>query len=510
GGLLISACGWLQSQYSHNQNICLFLFPMALWLWNRYRLRPGWRRAAVCGLGFGWIIGFNLYYQVFANLILAALIVRELSRSRARWRELALIGMLAAAVEFPLAYPYLALEKLQSSYGVGDQEFMGFAARAWSFLIRVHQESWVGRLLPIYPAPETNLEVVGFTGYTWAALCLWAGLRRRDLRGWLAVGAFFYLASLGPKFGVMYPLKLFPGFAALRAIGRLQFLAFLFTVPAVLSFLEALKKAWLPPVLLGLVVLELIPAHGPSLVSFAPQLGEVSATAPFIEAFHPAPATPFLTYPQIDTRLQLALAGTPASFYLGYSGRETSVALLARELMARSLSRHEDLELLRQFLPFERMLTTDERAGAVLKSIPWLRPLGCAALLDLRPCVFEVRAPLPEKDRPVLLELDRDATWESHDSPGNHVALLKARRSGILDSARLNGCALEETLKIPLLPAFHQKRGLPVTYFHGVTYREGEVIFEKISKQRFLDLPTWIRPIRTYRILCREAQPHAS
>ena len=69
GAVLFALCGWMQTHIAHYQNLCIFVFPLALIFLDRFRKAPSVGRAVLGGLAVGWVAGWNMYFQVALNFI---------------------------------------------------------------------------------------------------------------------------------------------------------------------------------------------------------------------------------------------------------------------------------------------------------------------------------------------------------------------------------------------------------------------------------------------------------
>src|SRR5260370_38397960 len=118
-------------------------------------------------------------------------------------------------------------------------------------------------------------------------------IRRPEGRPWLLAAAVAFWAALGMGYGLFELLSVFPGVGALRAAGRALILVMLFSLPAVMTVLEALPPRALA-LALGASVVELIPVPqrpagrvDPALWGPPPAPGQGVAKAP-----DPGPSPP--------------------------------------------------------------------------------------------------------------------------------------------------------------------------------------------------------------------------
>src|SRR5438874_5611288 len=151
GALLFACCGFVQSQYAHYQNLCIFVLPLAAWSWSALEKRPDAKRAALSALAFGWIGGWNMYFQLFATLALIVLVAGR-KTVPVRWRAAALVG--ALLVQAPIAIKYVELQSLIGSVGAS----VTYGAVARSFLGTTLRPTLLQRIVPAYPSTEVPIE----------------------------------------------------------------------------------------------------------------------------------------------------------------------------------------------------------------------------------------------------------------------------------------------------------------------------------------------------------------
>ena len=415
GGLLLAGCGWLQSQYAHYQNLCVFVLPLAFWAWTAYARDPRPARLGACALAFGWIAGWNLYFLVFADLCLLVLAARA---------KRPLVLALALAVQAPFLVPYAQVARSMGGYaallssGAGLRSLFGSAFRP--------------RLL--LPSFEVDVESAGYLGPVWLALMA-ASLRRPESRPWLVAAAIAFWAALGRGYGLFDALAAFPGPSALRSTGRAQILVFLFSLPAVLGWLESLPR-WRAPAAISLALIDLIPASRPQRTAVDPALwGPPSELSRELSRS----ASPLLVVPEAHERFMLDATQSWTPYFGGVSGRAP-----AGETLLSALERREQfpeaLELTRPM----RVLALTPAAAEKLRALPRLQPRGCFRHLDLgTPCLFDVaRMDLP------ALRLDRDTRKEDSRAAGWPAADFLATTSGVLDAREVDRCSLRRTVRV--------------------------------------------------------------
>jgi hypothetical protein len=447
GGLLFAGCGWLQSQYAHFQNLCVFVLPLALWAWAAYARDPRPPRLAACALAFGWIAGWNLYFLVFADVCLLVLAARE--------RRL-LVVALAFAVQLPFLLPYLEIGRVLGgfgtnvSYGAGLRSLLGSALRP--------------RLL--MPSFEVSVEEAGYLGVVW--LCAMAlSLRRRESRPWLLAAALAFWAAMGRGHGLYDLLALLPPVSALRATGRAQVLVVLFSLPGVLGWLETLHSPR-AGALLALALADLLPAHRPLQTPVDPRLW--GPQSPLARELSRA-TDPLLVIPAADPRFMLYATRSWTPYYSGYSGR-----IPTGESLVDALLRDQRFEEAVDLTRVRRVLALTPRSAAELRKLSRLRLAGCFSNLDLPDaCLFDVvaldLAPL-RLDRDTRRKDSRPAGWPASD--------FIAARSGVLDAREVDRCRVRKTTRILGLPL---RWNLPLPTPGRARYAAGETVLHLEARQ---------------------------
>jgi hypothetical protein len=485
GALLFACCGFVQSQYAHYQNLCIFLLPLAAWSWSALEKRPDALRTALCALAFGWIGGWNMYFQLFATLALVALVVAR-RPVPVRWRALALLG--ALLVQAPIAIKYVAL---QSVIGRFDTSIT-YGAVARSFLGTALRPTLLQRILPGYPSTEVPIEAAGFLGFSWAALVV-AGLLERRARPWSLLALLAFWAALGFGYGLFDVIHLLPGFSGLRATGRFQVLTALFAVPAALLVAQQAAGVfrWVP---LALAILELLPAT-PALRVPVPRELDSQTTELDLGTRGRGPV---LAVPTLDPRLQLYLVRSAVPLLQGVSGREPANVQLLDAMLAERPWTAQTLPDVLAMTRVPSVVATDPRWIAELSGSASLEPRGCVDAFDLRVCTFQPR----EVSERSALRLGRDATWDYDTSAaGWPVARLRATRAGVLDYFDLGRCRLAETTRLGIL-SWTRELTFPGTQLLAARFEPGGIVFLRESRQAIFRLPRWGRPTRTYAVRC--------
>jgi len=437
----------LQSQYAHSQNLCVFVLPLAFWSWAAYQRDPRPLRLTACAAAFGWIAGWNLYFQIFADLCLVFLAFKA--------RRPAVLA-LALAVQAPFLAPYVALGhvlggyRVSTTYGAGLFSVLGSAMRP-------------RLLLPSFDVP---LESAGYLGIVWLAFIV-LSLKRRESRPWVIAAAAAFWFALGRGYGLCDLLALLPAISGLRATGRAQVLVMLFTLPAVLGWLESLPgRQGLAAVCAA--VLDLCPASPPRRIAVDPQLwGPPTPLSRELSGSR----DPILVVPSAHERFMLDATQSWTPYFGGLSGREPPGQALVQSLV-RGGRIAEALESTRarQLL----LLPPDTASG--LRSMPQLQFRGCFRHLDLaEPCLFDVR-----QGHPASLRLDRDAHWEPVSAAKWPSADLRADRSGVVDPRQLDRCRLRERVRLLGLPV---SRDLPLPTPERARYSAGETVLHVEARQ---------------------------
>ncbi len=325
GGLAFAACGWVQTQSAHFQNACIFVFPLALWMWSRFIEKSSFGRLLACAASFGWIIGWNLYFQTFANIILTVLAVGTAYRRRELRTSMVALLVVSFVFEFPVARQYLKLQSIMGDYAVGLGDFRYFAARWTSVFFHFFHRNWLQASLPgLYPAPtDATIESAGFIGFAWLLLWCRALFARRSVRIWAWAAVVAWLVALGPDYGFFRLVQYFPGMSSLRAIGRAQIISTLFSITAVILLLEShliagKQRVWLAIVPLLLIVAELIPGRKRDTVEIMPMPWVPAETAKRIVEQQ---SRSLLLLPEPPVSSQLYFVQVPVRLYSGYSGR---------------------------------------------------------------------------------------------------------------------------------------------------------------------------------------------
>ena len=489
GALLFAFSGWFQIQHAHYQHFCVFLFPLALWAGSLFWKRPSWGRICLCGLSWGWVAGWNLYFQVMLNILFFFWVLVAWVRRPELRKPVVAVVLIVGLSELPFFLKYRALEQWAGTLSVTASDFVAFSGKLLSFVARPHSPSLLQKWIPFYPNPQFGVEAAGFVGITWIYILWRARHQTTPLLKWsLRAGCLAYWVSLGPDFGAFYLFKAFPGFGALRAIGRFQFLFMLFSLPVVLSYLEtsSRKARWILGVFL---CLELLPAQIPDRVEFRDDLfTRVTPFAHFLK--EDQPELPIQSLPHADVNFQLSMVSTLTPLWGGYSGRmPPGPALLGHEIfkwvMGGDIRLWEDLNL---FAGVRRVAILDDGLAAKAredlrnrKDVPWT-DRGCFEHFGRQVCVFDRRGPslVPV----AFIDLQRDTVWQQADGFPPEARLV-AKSAGVLNYAQLAKCRRIQHVRLKGLPEWTSSRSLFVPDFRGVNFAPGDEILEMRSKLIF-------------------------
>ena len=172
--------------------------------------------------------------------------------------------------------------------------------RAASALVAEVLAELAGMVAPGVSTLDLDIEAAGYLGPIWLALLLLSLLRRAS-RPWALAAAVAFWAALGRGYGLFDLLAALPGISGLRAAGRAQVLVMLFSLPAVLGWLETLRppRALAP---IALALLDLLPASRPERVQVDPALWD-RPTALSKELAQSS--EPLLVFPEADPRFML-------------------------------------------------------------------------------------------------------------------------------------------------------------------------------------------------------------
>ncbi len=481
GALLFEMCGWLQSQHPRYQAICIFLLPLALWAWTAFTSRPDVPRLALCAFLFGWIGGWNLYFQVFANLCLCVLVGLSLWRGQISVARLGALLALVAAVEWPIAAKYLELASITGGY----QTASTYGAIWASLLGAAHRT--------LLPSLEVPVESAGYVGVVWLALMA-LSIRRPEARPWLLAAAVAFWAALGMGYGLFELLSLFPGVGALRAAGRALILVMLFSLPAVMTVLEALRPRALALALAASVV-ELIPVPQRPAGRVDPALwGPPSALSQELAKA----SDPVLVLPAADATFMLYATQSWTPYFGGYSSRAPAGEELLETVTVRRPWGSGSLDAALDLTRPQRVLALTPALAAQLRASPRLKLRGCYRHLEgAEPCLFEAK-PFSGP----TLQLDRDASWETSAGGPWPAADLRATAAGALDALEVDRCKLRRTTQLPHLPALGHDLHLQGSAILGVRFAAGERILHHEARQVIFRLPAPLRPGAYFEIIC--------
>jgi hypothetical protein len=481
GALLFEMCGWLQSQHPRYQSLTIFLLPLALWAWTAFASRPDAPRLALCAFLFGWIGGWNLYFQVFANLSLCALVARSLWRRQIGAARLGVLLALVAAVEWPIAAKYLELASITGGY-----QTEGTYGATWASLLGATHRTLV-------PSLEVPVESAGYMGVVWLALMA-LSIRQRGARPWLLAAAVAFWASLGMGYGLFELLSLFPGVGALRASGRGLILVMLFSLPAVMTVLEALRPRAMALALTASVV-ELIPVPQRPLGRIDPGLwGPPTALSQELAKS----SDPVLVLPAADAPFMLYATQSWTPYFGGFSSRAPAGEELLNAVTLREPWTSGSLDAALDLTRPQRVLALTPALAAQLRASPRLKLRGCYRHLEgTEPCLFDAKA-----FSGATLRLDRDASWEIGAADPWPAADLRATAAGALDALEVDRCKLRQTIQPPHLPPLRHDLHLQGSAIVGVRFVAAQPILHREARQVIFRLSPALRPGTYFEVVC--------
>lgn len=485
--------------------IYVFLFPLALYSWSCLRRKPSYFRALLCAFAFGWVIGWNVYYQVFLNFILAALLVQAFLRNELPKPLLFFLLGMTLFFEMPFAHHYLQLEALMGSLKVPTAEYTFYSASLLSPIAHADSTSFLQSFLPFYPKVHLSIENVGFLGITWTVLTF-LSLRNSKARLFSLAAFFFFWAALGPHFGLMSILKFFPGFHGTRSIGRIQVLVVLFSLAGMLLYLETLKPR-LQTALLIFILLELLPSELSKHAPMMSQLYDPKMTEFELELSKIPQTQALLILPDVKPEFQLSLSRTNHSLLEGYSGRTPFNAHLLNQLSRDGVTSNN----LKQKLVFSganSIISIDEPLSEQFKRFSFLTWQGCYSHFKFHPCIFSPKWSHSEDLRRLALPslyLDRDTHWEYPPMEKGQRSILKADRGGVLNYEAAGKCWIEENIYFRGLRLWKNKQALSAFGFKAAEWHAGDDLLEQESRQLIFRLPKNIRPRKIYSILCHSS-----
>lgn len=254
GGVLWAFGLTHQAAINHPQLIARFWMPPAVYCAWRFVLKPsvGWLHGTLalfflqvtCCVNTGWFLGLGLvvFVPVAAWAHGAGPAVRAFWRDRRR----AVVAALAAWGAATLAFlsPYMIANSDQGrTYGECLEHmpvwssFLGGPPGSWWYQTLLHVRDII--------SPETHL----FSGFGVYALLLTAVIavrgqqtdakvqpgRRLAVTGLIAAGVMLLLTlNVGGGVSLWWFVRLLPGGLAIRAVGRVQIVVYLFLIPAAL------------------------------------------------------------------------------------------------------------------------------------------------------------------------------------------------------------------------------------------------------------------------------------
>ncbi len=234
-GVLYAFCPYLMTHTAHIQLLMCGGVPLAMWLTHRLADAPSPRRGALLGAALAAQALSCAYYGIFAGLMVGYAVLffawtRELWRSAAWWRGVAVAAAAAVLPVLPFFLPYLSIQQNQgfrrtiedaATYSANAQSYVASPAHAHGWLLAV-TAGWPRWSEPLFPG--FLAVVLGLAG-----IVLFA--RRSHGNGGPAraheatllygsLGLLAFWASFGPAAGLYALLFKIPLFSFLRAPSR--------------------------------------------------------------------------------------------------------------------------------------------------------------------------------------------------------------------------------------------------------------------------------------------------
>lgn len=498
--LLYAQCPWLNDHYLHFQNICIFVFPLALHAWFAWRADRSRMKAALVVLAFALPVGLNLYFQIWLDITLVLLLIGAARRSKDERKTFALLLVATVALQLPVFVHYFAASA-ESAYQVFGATMHAYRAHFLTSFLTAHSHRPLLDLILPYPliTPAT-IEEVGFVGLLWVPALILVCVRVPQTRPWLVVAAIAYWFSLGPFYGPAGILPIVPGLNALRAIGRMQLLFSFFSLIALAIGLSHFKLKHTIPLLLGIslewLTLEKGKRH-PIDESCYQGDSELARSLP--------PGADLLFVDPDIHWVQACLARVPVRLHSGYSGRVPLHAAVTSAALSGSLpgqkdeTRAQHLSAAIRFAKPAMVATRLAETAALLRSMPGLEDLGAKTHGERQVFLFR-----PQTVEEGVINLETDLEYD-HVQRG-HPAIVQARtrQAGHISMRSLLACRLVESWS-SFLPTFTQRQALPVEFNH-VDLPAGAMVFEKRSRAAFLRLPESVRPRLTLGVQCDKSR----
>lgn len=281
GAALVAAVGFAWSPYrmGHLSQLQLLAFgwlPLALLYLDRLlRGRGSWHKNGLLfALFFLWQALASFYAALFSAVACGVYILGWLAWRRRLPRSVLAGGALAAVVVAlvigPLSLPYFQVQRtLGAGWTLEQNEQFSASLQAYGYApeATVFWGPLTHPLAYLYgPCCPPDTLFPGLTLLVLAGVALWKGRGRRGL--WLVLALVAFVLSLGPTLtiqagqptGVLLPYRWLwewiPGFNAIRAPVRWAVLGTLALSVLAAVGIARLRWRWLPPVALGLVLLE--------------------------------------------------------------------------------------------------------------------------------------------------------------------------------------------------------------------------------------------------------------
>jgi hypothetical protein len=506
GALLFILSPWLRAQSLHYQNLCVFVFPLALWTWARLQQRPKQKEILINTFCWGWIGLWNLYFLIFGLTLLVLLILQNRFSAK-RWDYALLTSASGALFLAALTLmPYVHLASYTGAMKAAKAEFIQLAPSLSTFFRPWVEspsllQSFVGNPFGF----ETSLEKIGTLGVVFMGLLIWGFFRNHDSRRWVVFATVFACLACAPSFGLASLLQSLPAYSSLRAIGRALSLTTLLTIPAVMWAVSSLRPtlAW---VLYVLLLVDFCPTQILSPSKFPSDFFQNKTEfSKLVESTVPQNQPVLLWQPTFNIPWMLYSTQFDRPIFGGYSGRALTNSDWLYELI-KNASRNsgEDSESIERLLKFSGakwIAVFSEQRQHIATATQYLGGawVGCAdhGVVSDQLCLYHLEN--SNLDDSPWLNLEDDFIWEI--SPDQSLASLKAKHAGVLDYKQLGECASEMTLNWGWFSwTFTRLLGVrvaPEPFVHS-----DQIIFEDPSKHPLFRLPPPFKPQRTQSTYC--------
>lgn len=265
-------CPFVGARTAHIQLLMIFVFPLALLALHRFAERPGWWRGAWLGAALALAALSCGYYGIFAGLMLVVMGLALAETSRAYWLGLGVAAFTTGILVYPVFAAFTEARLLSGAaprpQTLDDARVYSANAAAWLASSAFAHEWW----LPILQRWQKWSDVLFPGGLLMmlAACGAWVAARTPRLRrlaaGYAGLALLAFWMSFGPDAGLYAWLYDYvPGMSLIRVPARigivvscaLAVFAGLAVATASAAEWAGAKRAWLAPVLVAALVLEL-------------------------------------------------------------------------------------------------------------------------------------------------------------------------------------------------------------------------------------------------------------